>query len=160
MRHLCQKVPIWGVYGAFRSAISSALPSVAPEVQNFGTGRSIFGGLVPYISAPETPNSGICIIHMGSKTRIFGGNGMRARSLYSGVLSRRQESINETVLLTMFLSKRSDVYLDLSAELRELQDWNIGTLRPIEYLLDIVSLAIEPSSGLLAVGMPRLHIQD
>ena len=73
---------------------------------------------------------------------------------------RRQESINKTVLLTMFLSKRSDVYLDLSAELRELQDWNIGTLRPIEYLLDIVSLAIEPSSGLLAVGMPRLHIQD
>ena len=75
------KVPIWGVYGAFRSAISSA-----PEVQNFGTGRSIFGGLVLYISAPETPNSGICIIHMGSKIRIFGGNGMRARSLYSGVL--------------------------------------------------------------------------
>jgi syntaxin-binding protein 5 len=60
----------------------------------------------------------------------------------------------------MFLSKRSDVYLDLSAELRELQDWNIGTLRPIEYLLDVVSLAIEPLSGLLAVGMPRLHIQD
>src|SRR5882762_10118787 len=86
MRHFCQKVLIWGVYGAFRSAISSAPPSVAPEVQNFGTGRSIFGGLVLYISAPETPNSGICIIHMGSKIRIFGGNGMRARSLYSGVL--------------------------------------------------------------------------
>ena len=83
---LCPKVPIWGVYGAFRSAISSAPPSVAPEVQNFGTGRSIFGGLVLYISAPETPNSGICIMHMGSKIRIFGGNGMRARSLYSGVL--------------------------------------------------------------------------
>ena len=86
MRHLWQKVPIWGVYGAFRSTISSAPPLVVPEVQNFGTGRSIFGGLVPYISAPETPNSGICIIHMGSKTRIFGGNGMRAWSLYSGVL--------------------------------------------------------------------------
>jgi hypothetical protein len=85
MRHLCQKVPIWGVYGAFRSAISSVLPLVVPEVQNFGTGRSIFGGLVPYILALETPNSGICIIHVGSKTWIFGGNG-RAHSQYSRVL--------------------------------------------------------------------------
>jgi hypothetical protein len=59
-------------------------PSVAPEVQNFGTGRSIFRALVPYISAPETPNLGIGIIHMGSKTPICGGKGMKARSLYSG----------------------------------------------------------------------------
>ena len=36
MRHLCQKVPIWGVYGAFRSAISSALPSVAPKDHGLG----------------------------------------------------------------------------------------------------------------------------
>lgn len=55
----------------------------------------------------------------------------------------------------MFLSRRSDGYLDLSAELREPQDWNVGTLRQIEYLLDVVSLAIEPLSGLLAVGMPH-----
>jgi len=72
MRHLCQKVPIWGMYSAFRSIISFVLPSVPPEVQNFGTKRSIFRGLVPYISALETPNSGICIIHMGSKTQILG----------------------------------------------------------------------------------------
>jgi syntaxin-binding protein 5 len=60
----------------------------------------------------------------------------------------------------MFLSKRSDVHLDLSVDLREAQDWNVGTLRPIEYLLDIVSLAIEPLSGLLAVGMARLQTKD
>jgi syntaxin-binding protein 5 len=60
----------------------------------------------------------------------------------------------------MFLSKRSDVHLDLSVDLREPQDWNVGTLRPIEYLLDIVSLAIEPLSGLLAVGMARLQTKD
>jgi len=74
-----------GVYGAFRTAISSAPPLVALKVQNFGTGRSIFRGLVPYISAPETPNLGICIIYMGSKTQIFGGNGMRVQNLYSRV---------------------------------------------------------------------------
>jgi len=60
----------------------------------------------------------------------------------------------------MFLSKHSEVYLDLSADLRESQDWNVGTLRPLEYLLDIVSVAIEPLSGLLAVGMAELRIQD
>jgi len=81
------KSAIWGVHGAFRSAISSAPLSVAPEVQNFGTGRSIFRGLVLYILALETPNSGICIIHMGSKIWIFRGNDMRARSLYSRVLT-------------------------------------------------------------------------
>ena len=61
-----------GVYSAFRSAISSTPLLVAPEVQNFGTRRSIFGGLIPYISALETPNSGICIMHMGSKPEFSG----------------------------------------------------------------------------------------
>jgi hypothetical protein len=60
-------------------------------------------------------------------------------------------------VLAMHSSKHSDVYLDLSAELRETQDWNIGTLRSIEYLLDIVNLAIEPLSGLLAVGTTTLQ---
>jgi hypothetical protein len=30
--------------------------------------KSIFGGLVPYISAPDSLNLGICIIHVGSRT--------------------------------------------------------------------------------------------
>lgn len=55
----------------------------------------------------------------------------------------------------MFSSKHSDVLLDLSAELRESQDWKAGTLRSIEHLLDPVSLAIEPLSGLLAIGTGR-----
>jgi syntaxin-binding protein 5 len=60
----------------------------------------------------------------------------------------------------MFLSRPNDVHLDLSAELRESQDWNVGTLRPIEYLLDVTSLAIEPLSRILAVGMLRLCIKE
>lgn len=58
----------------------------------------------------------------------------------------------------MFASKHNDVYLDLSAELRESQDWNVGTLRTVEFLLDTVALAIEPLSGLLAVGMQKTDV--
>jgi syntaxin-binding protein 5 len=62
--------------------------------------------------------------------------------------------------LVMFLSKHSELYLDLSSDLRESEDWNVGTLRPLEYLLDVVSFAIEPLSGLLAIGMAKLRIHD
>lgn len=59
----------------------------------------------------------------------------------------------------MFNSK-SDVHLDLSGDLRESSDWQAGPLRNIEYLLDAVSFAIEPLSGLLAVGKARQHLQS
>lgn len=58
----------------------------------------------------------------------------------------------------MFNSKH-DVYLDLSGDLRESGDWQVGPLRNIEYLLDAVSFAIEPLSGLLAVGRARQYLQ-
>lgn len=41
---------------------------------------------------------------------------------------------------------------DLSPELRDEGDWMIGRLRTFEFLLDVSSFAIEPTSGLLAVG--------
>lgn len=43
--------------------------------------------------------------------------------------------------------------MDLSPELRDPQDWNVGTLRSFDYPLDISALAIEPLTGLLAIGM-------
>ena len=53
----------------------------------------------------------------------------------------------------MFL-KHNDraVYLDLSTELRDADDWVVGTLKTLEYYLDICALAVEPLAGLLAVG--------
>jgi hypothetical protein len=60
----------------------------------------------------------------------------------------------------MFSSKNSGVYLDLSAQLRESQDWNVGTLRITEYLLNPVSFAVEPLSGLLAVGTEKLYLRE
>lgn len=42
--------------------------------------------------------------------------------------------------------------LDLSPELRDEGDWMIGRLRTFEFLSDISSFAIEPTSGLLAIG--------
>ncbi|KAI3622792.1 wd40 containing snare-dependent exocytosis protein [Moniliophthora roreri] len=50
----------------------------------------------------------------------------------------------------MFLKR--DPILDLSSELRELQDWKPGSLRVFEYALNVTALAIEPVSGLLAAG--------
>ncbi|KAF8899078.1 lethal giant larvae like, C-terminal-domain-containing protein [Infundibulicybe gibba] len=41
---------------------------------------------------------------------------------------------------------------DLSLELRDTLDWKVGGLRTFEYLLDIRALAIEPLSGILAIG--------
>lgn len=58
----------------------------------------------------------------------------------------------------MFNSK-SDVHPDLSGDLRESSDWQVGPLRNMEYLLDAVSFAIEPLSGLLAVGRARQCLQ-
>ncbi|KAG5638396.1 hypothetical protein H0H81_000292, partial [Sphagnurus paluster] len=44
--------------------------------------------------------------------------------------------------------------MDLSMDLRDLDDWNAGPLRTFEYPLNITTLATEPISGLLAIGTP------
>jgi len=52
-------------------------------------------------------------------------------------------------------SKHHDhrVYADLSTDLREEHHWQVGSLRSFEYLLDVVAMAMEPMSGLLAIGI-------
>jgi len=74
MRHLCQKVPIWGVYGAFRSAISSALPwrqkfkILGLGDQNSGVWYNTFRlqrpqirGFASYIWAPKPKFLGVTV---------------------------------------------------------------------------------------------------
>jgi hypothetical protein len=49
-------------------------------------------------------------------------------------------------------NKHNDVYMDLSIDMRDPDDWNVGTLRLFDYPLNITALATEPISRLLAVG--------
>ena len=41
---------------------------------------------------------------------------------------------------------------DFSLELRDKEDWIVGTLKTLEYHLDITAFAIDPVSSLLAIG--------
>ncbi|KAI0308267.1 lethal giant larvae like, C-terminal-domain-containing protein [Multifurca ochricompacta] len=41
---------------------------------------------------------------------------------------------------------------DLSADLRERDDWNVGSLRTLDHLLNIATFSIDPVSSILAVG--------
>jgi syntaxin-binding protein 5 len=43
-------------------------------------------------------------------------------------------------------------YLDLSYDLRDKRDWRIAVIRELDFLAQPHALAIEPASGLLAVG--------
>ncbi|KAJ7293050.1 WD40 containing snare-dependent exocytosis protein [Mycena rebaudengoi] len=44
------------------------------------------------------------------------------------------------------------VYADLSMDLGDKPDWNVGALREFEYPTGISTIAVEPISGLLAIG--------
>ncbi|KAF8808127.1 WD40 containing snare-dependent exocytosis protein [Phlegmacium glaucopus] len=50
------------------------------------------------------------------------------------------------------LSKHPVHLADLSSDIRDELDWKIGSLRTLEFPLNITSLAIEPVTGLLAAG--------
>ncbi|KAF5385371.1 hypothetical protein D9615_001225 [Tricholomella constricta] len=52
----------------------------------------------------------------------------------------------------MFRRHSDVVYIDLSMDLRDPDDWKAGSLRTFEYPLNITTLATEPISGLLAIG--------
>ncbi|KAK1234875.1 Lethal(2) giant larvae sro7 [Marasmius sp. AFHP31] len=52
----------------------------------------------------------------------------------------------------MSFFKQRETVLDLSSDLHDALDWKPGPLRVFEYALNITALAIEPISGLLAVG--------
>jgi hypothetical protein len=41
---------------------------------------------------------------------------------------------------------------DLSLDLRERQDWEVGTLSTLDHLLNATTLAFDPVSSILAVG--------
>lgn len=53
----------------------------------------------------------------------------------------------------MFSKHPEHVLADASTYLRDEQDWKLGSLRILDFPLDITSLAVEPVLGLLAVGM-------
>jgi hypothetical protein len=41
---------------------------------------------------------------------------------------------------------------DLSSDLRESQDWEVGTLRTLDHLLNATTFAFDPVSSILAIG--------
>ena len=41
---------------------------------------------------------------------------------------------------------------DLSTDLRERQDWEVGTLRALDHLLNASTFAFDPVSSILAIG--------
>ncbi|KAG5647699.1 hypothetical protein DXG03_008422 [Asterophora parasitica] len=52
----------------------------------------------------------------------------------------------------MFHRHGDGVFMDLSLDLRDPDDWKAGPLRTFEYPLNITALATEPISGILAIG--------
>ncbi|KAF8078965.1 hypothetical protein FPV67DRAFT_1663632 [Lyophyllum atratum] len=52
----------------------------------------------------------------------------------------------------MFQRHSNVVYMDLSLDLRDPDDWQAGPLRTLDYPLNITTFATEPISGLLAIG--------
>ena len=53
----------------------------------------------------------------------------------------------------MFSKHPEHVLADVSADLRNEQDWKLGSLRILDFPLNVTALAVEPIIGLLAVGM-------
>ena len=41
---------------------------------------------------------------------------------------------------------------DLSTDLRDRQDWEVGTLRTLDHLLNASTFAFDPVSSILAIG--------
>ena len=58
----------------------------------------------------------------------------------------------------MFSKYPEHVLSDASTDLRDEEDWKLGSLRILDFPLDITSLAVEPVIGLLAVGMLFAYI--
>ncbi|KDR85736.1 hypothetical protein GALMADRAFT_218826 [Galerina marginata CBS 339.88] len=52
----------------------------------------------------------------------------------------------------MFSKHNEHTLPDLSTDLRDEQDWRIGSLRTLDFPLNVTTLAIEPIAGLLAAG--------
>ncbi|KAF8971726.1 WD40-repeat-containing domain protein [Flammula alnicola] len=52
----------------------------------------------------------------------------------------------------MFSKQHESVLADLSTDLRDEEDWKVGSLKAFDFPLNVTTLAIEPISGLLAAG--------
>lgn len=52
----------------------------------------------------------------------------------------------------MFSKQHDSVLADLSNDLRDENDWHPGSLKTIDFLVNITALAVEPVSGILAIG--------
>lgn len=50
-------------------------------------------------------------------------------------------------------SKSDRVFADLSSEVSDIDDWDVGVLRQLSFHLDCVAFSYEPVSGLFAVGI-------
>lgn len=46
-----------------------------------------------------------------------------------------------------------NAFADFSYDLRDRRDWKIATIREAEFLSDISALAVEPVTGLVAIGL-------
>ncbi|KAJ3517877.1 hypothetical protein NLJ89_g226 [Agrocybe chaxingu] len=54
--------------------------------------------------------------------------------------------------LTMFSKHHEPVLADLSTDLNDPNDWNVGNLRTFDFPPNITTLAVEPIAGILAAG--------
>lgn len=54
---------------------------------------------------------------------------------------------------TMFASQAVKALPDLTLDLSEPLDWQVGALKTVQYHLDVTAISTEPTSGLFAVGM-------
>ena len=52
----------------------------------------------------------------------------------------------------MFSKQQDSVLADLSNDLRDENDWQLGSLKTIDFLVNVTALAVEPVSGILAIG--------
>ena len=53
----------------------------------------------------------------------------------------------------MFASQAVKALPDLTLDLSEPLDWQVGALKTVQYHLDVTAISTEPTSGLFAVGM-------
>ncbi len=53
----------------------------------------------------------------------------------------------------MFSKHHGTVVADMSADLSDEADWNVGSLKKFNFPLNITALAVEPIAGLFAAGI-------
>lgn len=54
--------------------------------------------------------------------------------------------------MSKFIKRFDSTYADISADLHEQEDWDVGELRHFEFAQELSAIAVDPVSGLLAAG--------